>query len=351
VASVGDELGDESSLGQVTEGVGPSCGSGTQTGCWDFWGNFGAFDITAGLECGVVPNPKPGGGNTWSIVDCYVARGTGKDPTRYRVNWGPADDVIPGGDIKSLALFTAYLRDAAVFILGSDNKVRVSGGRIDGNFYAGFQNVTEYMQPVDTSGNALCLKQIIWVTLPSFFAPNGTLLALTCGGSVYARTTQNNVWKWTPAANAGLPWNRLPAGTWLEISHGTRGAYLLSSNRSVLKLGDGVATANGVTWDNARWLSLAAVPAGWKVQHVGGQFILVGPDNEVCVNGNSCPNDRWRVMRWSGQSYSATSQGTASAPNDGVMPWDGIVDAANFNGRAGGYGLHHSFQRVYSYRP
>jgi len=358
-AEVGGELSDatgeataEAAAGEQQQALGePFCASGSSSGCWDFWGNFGAYDLGPGLECGVVPEKKDGV-YTWQMVECYLGRGTGKDTTRYRANWNVPNATVPGGDIKSLAVATAFRRDGTIFMLGSDNKIRVSSGRIDGDFYAGFQSTTEYMSAVDTGGNTLCLQQIAWINLPSFFAPSGTLLALSCGGAVYARTSQNGVWKWTPAASAGTPWNKLPAGTWLELTHGTRGAYLLSSARSVLKLGDGVADSTGnVTWDNARWLPLNTVPTGWKVQHVGGQFILVGPSGETCPQSNKCPNDPWRVMVFSGQTYSATTQGAVPAPNDGPMPWNGIVDASGFNGRAGGYGLHHAFSRVYSYIP
>jgi len=355
-ATVGEAEAIEERTSAVV-GPGAFCGDASAGACWDFWSNYMNFDINDGAECGALPDSMATENYTWKVVTCWFARGAGKTPgPSLFLNWSDPKNAIPGGNVSSIAVVSPRRTSTTIFVLSEDNRIRAITGDQSQPFYSGtnFKTSIEYMSAVDTGGSSLCLSQIAWITLPSMFAPNGELIARSCSGKVYVRTSRNNVAIWTPAASAGAPWNQLPAAqTWREISHGAQGAYLLSSTGRVLAIGQGTAdSTGGVTYFAPKWLNLLTLPAGLTVKHVGGKYILVGSASEVCGT-TSCPRDSTRVMAWTGGLYSTVpTSGAPNAPNDGVVPWNGIVDGSSFSTTPGaGYGLSHGFHRVYSLRP
>ncbi|HEY8942924.1 MAG TPA: hypothetical protein VIM73_01625 [Polyangiaceae bacterium] len=338
-------------------GEGPIEAIEQDLGTWDFYGNHIGFDMRDGMLCASYPRPNGSGGVFYDAVTCFLATPTGRSPTGpgagFYVNWGAGgNNVIPGGNVKAVAVSSAFRTDAVVYILGSDNKVRISQGHLSKNtgatWYTGtnFKTVSEYLPASDSSGAALCLKQLAMITLPSRYAPARDLIGLSCGGAVYVVRNRT----WTKAASAGLPWSALPSATWSTISHGPVGAYLMSSTLQVLLIGTGTADiTGGVTYTPPSWLSMRDISRNRTLVNVGGAFALFKE------NGVSCPvllcTDSGAVRRWNGSTY-APAPKPIETGSGGPFPWGGIVDGSSFRNDVNTFGLDHDdSSRVYVWNP
>lgn len=329
-------------------------------GGYDFFANQRAVAAGDGMLCGAITSPDPVTGlQVTDTVSCFMPTPTGHTPmgnVGFYIHWTRADHRLPGGDVKSMVVSAPRLTDAAVFVLGSDSKVRVATGHLSNNthetWYTGtnFKTVTDYMAATDVNGSLLCLRQIAEINLPSRFAPSRDLVALSCSGALYVRRASNGRWVWTRAADAGQPWNSLPAGSWLQVTHGPLGAYLLSSTKKVLLMATGTTSASGaVTYTAPRWLPLVGPPPAMTLVSIGGRFALYKGIEETC-GSLSCSWDASRVWRWDGSAYRA-SVAAQNADNEGVPPWRGILDAVRYRGSQSSFGLDHEFSRLYLWDP
>ena len=326
------------------------------TSCWDFWGQYlSAFDIGDGLGCIFPIDAKsvyctPSQGSAWKVIPS----------PGLNVGWtgvAPAGQqgFVPGGGGKAVAIDAPIRRQAAVFVLSKDNKVYVSTGDLTlANFYSGtnFNGFSLHVDNRDENGAALTLKDISMIALPNSFAPWRVLIALSSAGVIYVKRSIGGKWVWQKAANAGAPWNQIPAGTWLEISHGPVGAYLLSSTNKVFLAGGGKMDSQGViTWEN-RWLPGFQT---LKIVHVGGPYAITQGSNEVCVDGMGCTEDGRRFWRFDGTVYrvapSAVDRRVPTRSNDGFMPYQRIVDGSRFVNNVNHFSVFHAFSHVHNWVP
>ena len=189
--------------------------------------------------------------------------------------------------------------------------------------------------------------------LPGRYAPSRALVALTCSGGLYVKgVNAQNQWVWKAAANAGAPWNDLPAGnTWLEVSHGPVGAYLLSNTNKVLLMATGTANIDGsVTWVSPAWLPRTGLNAELTIKHIGGPFVMGDVANDTC-SSTACAYDSLRVWRWDGARYIRTP-GISSSTTGGSNPWGYIVDGFLYQRKIGAYSLLNTYAwRMYMVTP
>jgi hypothetical protein len=339
------ESGEE--IGEVEQETILGC-----TNCWELWGNWATFDIGDRFACALTYNGgasvycNPAEGSAWKVVS----------QPGLNVGWTDAGTgLVPGGGGKAVAVTAPIQTQATVFVLSNNNRIYASNGNLTlpvSSFYTGqnFKGFFEHMSNLDEAGTALSLKDISMIFLPSAFGPSRTLMALSTSGAIYIRGVVNQKWVWRKPVNAGAPWNQIPAGTWLEISHGPVGAYLLSSTNKVFLVGGGTMDSMGrITWDN-RWLPLFT---SHKIVHVGGPYVVIQRDNETCIDGFGCTEDFRRFYRFDGTIFRpATSVPMVPTKlNDGSMPYLKIVDGGRFVNNIRHFSVFHHFSRAYSWVP
>jgi hypothetical protein len=322
---------------------------------WNFFNNAGNFtsdnpgglDVGEGIACKVVPYPDPRPPNPYrtDMAVCFLAPDLNDAGEGQRVNWSFRDvngyPSVPGGGIKSISVSAPIAQNAAVYMLGNDNKVRIATGSTAVPWFTAgnFDTVRDYISNVSDSGISLCLKQISTIVLPSRYGPSRALVALDCAGNVYVKgINSQNQWVWKTAASSGAPWNGTPRGTWLEISHGPVGAYLLARDNTVALMATGTANIDGsVTWASPQWLPRTGLISALTIKHVGGPFVLGDVAGDSCTS-LACAFDSLRVYRWSGTQY-VRKPGIQPSSTSGSNPWGYIVDSSAYQRKPDAYAL------------
>jgi hypothetical protein len=325
-----------------------------ELGSWPVWSgpNFGVFDVGQGFLCLQMAFQ--------SQVACSLPVGTSEHSELRFTGWGVANNIVPGG-VKSIAVSYRSIYDgrASVYVLGNDNVVRYASGNpvaTTATWYTGhFKTYYNYIPAKMTNGAAACIKKIAVIRTPSYYSPSTAILGLSCAGKIYVAAGSAG---WNTAANAGVPWNAVPAAeTFTDISHGTVGAYLLADWGRPYLLGGGTLDAlNNPIYEN-RWI--LGLPGNLKATAVGGPYVITNAGGGSCLpNANSCPGDDKRVYKYDIYTnswkiptglYMRDPQIDIGDPE--VVPYKGIVDGTYFRNKPENFFVWHMFSQIQEWVP
>jgi hypothetical protein len=363
----GDGQGESEPVASTSEKtIGPLCDGTRTTRCWQRgWSgpNFRTFDFASGLACAVQTAGDGRDGYTYRKVLC----GTSVGSLPNNAGYGHTNSEAPN-DIKSIAIRRSYDPSTSILILGQDNVVRRTTGRLGQTWYGAgnFETYSEYVKALDSNGTAICMKKIVVTKLPSPSTPLNVLLGLSCTGALYYAKQQNGSFVWFPGSTAA-PWNGFPSSLRFEdMGHddGEWGLYLLeafnSSQRRIFRIGKGTFDAAGsLTWSAPE--TLPKLYDSWnneiKATAIGGRFVMTNAGGYYCTAvGQPCAGENDRFFRYSGTGWVNTRIGTPVYPENqgqlGVGPLllAPLVDASSFVSSDGeSLAVWHYSNRLYTY--
>jgi hypothetical protein len=324
--------------------LGNSCGNSSATAnCWQqvTFTNFKDFAVGDGLVCmvggNVQPAPSsdeylhpnahsPNTGNE-DMVECHKPDGVsgisnepfypgynGVSHAQNRLPTGIYDDGTWGGNPTGvIALYGPGGDDIAV--LDSTMNLYVAAGDRN-NFYTG-TNYSSWVldrRAIDYStGAQLCLKGLT-TEVPPVSQPRWVLLALGCGGEVYATRD-------TPFRG----WILAESQKFKSIAGGNPWFY-------------GLTTSNAVYAETYRFAqNLPALPSGNTALFLGDQYVV------------SSAGTGSRIFHWNGSTW--TSLDSIGYPTDGAGELSAIANGLRFRNRPGEIFVWQQFSRVYLYAP
>jgi|GEM_PF-2836509 len=333
---------------------------------WQMYGdgkNLNSFDVGAGWGC--FENPDSSGN---FIITCALG-GEALGPRVAASTWmGNLPNGIKGPSsskarAKSIAVSVPIMGAAVLYVLGRDNVVRASSGRLEMKEpwldRKAFQSFGVSVKAETTSGTPLVIKEIASIGLPSHYGAS-QLIALASDGYVYLKSASQ--WRRVDA-NSPAPFNAIPNNKFREISRGSKlGGYLLDDATSrVFLVGAGTYDhQNFIAHYDNRWLP--SLPNGLLAANVGGPFVLTNAGDGSCaVGATSCPGDDKRVYQFnlstntwvkpSGALVPAPVLTPPKTPNDPystTAPWKGIADG---DGAGASYFVWHFYTRLYKASP
>jgi hypothetical protein len=380
----GDHSGDPRSVPEETAAVsqaflGAGCNNSdpTQTNCWWSYSgpNYTTFDISQGFTC-AVQTLAP------QAIDCYVpSAGT----QSMRLGWYSNNGTLPA-PVKSIALahpdygsygpyntytMVAMLTDETVskvwFSDGDASASYYSAGGSGSSFYTNFGTVyPNYQALIDNHNNPICLSKIVYVNMPTGSGgPRTDLIGLSCPSD----QNPNQIYflsggVWLLGSTSGIePWSMLsPQMQFSDISHGnalhvqtgqsSQGAYLLTTDGSVILIGNGYTPWGQVTFYPPTTLPPLSIPGfpGAMPIAVGGPFVITNAGNSCPTANSPCIGDDYRFYRYYDGAWTPVSMSsgtsylveTAGEP----QPFLHIVDGSSFLGRASAFSV---FQHFYRY--
>jgi hypothetical protein len=306
------ESSDEGQPGETRAALlGQFCNGTVTTKCWTDTGSHqaAALDDYNGFRWYV---KATNAANLTSVVNWYGQNG--EWPAGYLDNSG----VLPS-PVTSVAV-NISTGVGYVYALSEDGVVHRSSGSPGAALLRSpngvdFGHWSVFIQPLDKSGSALSLKQIVSLRLPTNSQQGILLLALDFAGRIYVQDAlASGEKRWMPAAQhpgfSGLPTSVF----WVEISRSAGGgAYLLSSpngGSAIYRAATGFITQGGsVSWDPVVKLPPVVIATpGHRTPalptHVGGRYVITDYRDRQCSIGVGCPGDNFRFVRFDTASNS-----------------------------------------------
>jgi hypothetical protein len=312
--------------------------------------NFKAssFDVGNGLICG-----EGAAGAFTNEVLCVAPSAPGSTTDIRPIGGGK----IAGGGIKSIAIDNVDATQTNVLVLGGDNVVRITSGDLTQGWPSGthFGSWSTHVQPVNTSGQSVTLKEITVVR--SQGSTQTDVVALNTSGNLLSLTTNAGGTRvWGPVVFS------LPAGkTYKHISHGRHDLYLLTTDNIMLR-----------AVKNVGFGGLAILPSNLLPIAMGGRQVLTnaGVSNGLypCTlpqdeNGYyACAGDSQRAHHWVVDNGGARANWLLKWPktNDSDVLNSGqpfasitptIADLEMFEGNQASFLAWQYNSRLYQYSP
>ena len=305
-----------------------------------------SFDVGHGLICG-----EGAAGAYVGKVLCVPPASPGATGDVRVIGGG----VVPGNGIKSIAIDNVDATTTRVLVLSNDNWVRVASGNLTQAWPTPFNlgTYTSHVQPVNTSGQAVSLKEITVVRTQG--STTTQLVGLTTGGVILTATQVGANWVW------GTPPFLLPTGrTFKHISHGRYDLYVLQTDNGMLR----VVTNEGYGGLNTLPANLAPIAMGGRavLTNAGvsnGRYPCTTPaDSSGFYN---CAGDSSRMYMWESNNtgragynfqWPTTNSAdvlTSGQPFASIAPT--IVDADMFEGNLGSFVAWQYNSRLYQSIP